>query len=174
MLRLYLILILILIVGFWFLKKLKQTSVQKYRRELLSLNEDNEDLQKLKVVTNQLISIETEYSKTETGILLGKVIDLQVEIIKLFSQNPENITENSKRLILYYSNSILNVLEHWKELKQKLSDYGLVPEGDQKITELLNKWIELLQNIRLKLLDKKYALLDAEIQALIDGLKLDS
>ncbi|MCX8000454.1 MAG: hypothetical protein N3A69_16125 [Leptospiraceae bacterium] len=174
MLRIYILLVLIFLLLFWLSSKFKQYTTSKSRRVFLESNDDSEDLEKLRAVTNQLIAMEKEYSKTEIQDQLARVIDLQIEVFQTFQKNPENLTENIKRIILYYTNSIVNVLRQWLDLKKKMPNSSVVSEGNQRIGELLEKWLELLQNIRLKLLNSQYAVLDAEIQALLKGLNLDS
>lgn len=174
MLRIYILLVLIFLLFFWLSSKFKQYTTSKSRRIFLESNDESEDLEKLRSVTNQLIAMEKEYSKTEIQDQLARVIDLQIEVFQTFQKNPENLTENVKRIILYYTNSIVNVLRQWLDLKKKMPNSSVVSEGNQRISELLEKWLELLQNIRLKLLNSQYAVLDAEIQALLNGLNLDS
>lgn len=174
MLRIYILLVLIFLLFFWLSSKFKQYTTSKSRRVFLESNDESEDLEKLRSVTNQLIAMEKEYSKTEIQDQLARVIDLQIEVFQTFQKNPENLTENVKRIILYYTNSIVNVLRQWLDLKKKMPNSSVVSEGNQRISELLEKWLELLQNIRLKLLNSQYAVLDAEIQALLNGLNLDS
>lgn len=174
MVRIYIILVLVILFLFWLGAIFKKRNVFKQtRRKLIEWNDENEELEKLRIVTNQLIKIEQLYQKTELESDLANVVDLQIEILQMFHKNPKQLTENSKRIILYYTNSLLNILQQWLELKQKISTPSLLQKGSERVITVLHKWQELLQNLRLKLLNNQYAVLDAEIQALIDGLDLD-
>lgn len=174
MIRIYILLILVILFVFWLRSVLKKRNFFQHKgRKLIEWNDENEDLEKLRVITNQLIEIEKLYQNTEMESQLARVIDLQIEVLQMFHDNPKHLTENSKRIILYHTNSLLNILQHWLDLKQKISTPSLLQKGIERVTTVLNKWHELLQNIRLKLLNNQYALLDAEIQALINGLELD-
>lgn len=174
MVRIYIFLVLVILFLFWLGAIFKKRNVFKQtRRKLIEWNDENEELEKLRVVTNQLIKIEQLYQKTEMESDLANVVDLQIEILQMFHENPKQLTENSKRIILYYTNSLLNILQQWLELKQKISTPSLLQKGSERVITVLHKWQELLQNLRLKLLNNQYAVLDAEIQALINGLDLD-
>lgn len=143
------------------------------KADTLELSSENEDLEKLKLVTNQLIAVQKHYKYTEIESYLSKVISLQKQVVELFYENPDKLTDSSKRIILYYTNSILNVLQQWLELRKQDKNAKVIPEGNQRVIELLIKWHELLEKIHSNFIAEKYALLDAEIQSLLNGLNLD-
>ena len=134
------------------------------------------DYEQLKEFTNKLIELEKFYEKTEIADLLKKILNFQEELLDIYNKNPENFTEDLKRIIFYYTNSISNVLQNSVELQQlqkKFIATNFVEERNKEIKELLEEWLKALENITQKLLNNKYAVLDAEIQSLLNGLKLD-
>lgn len=152
---------------------IKQEEAQEKLETFTKFNEENEDLEKVKMLTYELINIEKDYLGTEISPHLSKVISLQKQVIEMFYKNPNKFEDNYKRIIVFYTNSILNVLRQWLELKQSTTNYQIISDANQRLIELLTRWHELLQQIQSNFVSEKYALLNAEIQSLLDGLKLD-
>ncbi|MEM4271012.1 MAG: hypothetical protein QXO70_02860 [Candidatus Pacearchaeota archaeon] len=152
---------------------IKQEETQEKLETFTKLNDENEDLEKVKMLTYELINIEKNYLGTEIAPHLSKVISLQKQVMEMFYKNPSKFEDNHKRIILFYTNSILNVLRQWLELKKSTTNYQIISDANQRLIELLTRWYELLEQIQSNFVSEKYALLNAEIQSLLDGLKLD-
>lgn len=151
----------------------KQEIKQEKLETFTKLTDEDEEIEKVKMLTYELVNIEKNYLETEIAPHLSRVIILQKQVVEIFAQNPSKFKENHKRIILFYTNSILNVLQQWLNLKQSTTNEQIISDANQRLIELLTRWYELLEQIQSSFINEKYALLNAEIQSLLDGLKLD-
>lgn len=174
MFRLYIVLSF-LAIGFYIIWKFfyKNHLKSKRQRELKDLNDISEELETIKIVTFKLIDIENDLSKSIIEPTLTEIIDIQTEILRLYNNNPHSLSENARRLIINYTNSLLNILDKWKTLKEKSEHIEQLQETSEKILGILSKWREILIRIRRRALDKEFDQLDAEIQSMNNGLDLD-
>jgi 5-bromo-4-chloroindolyl phosphate hydrolysis protein len=174
MIRLYFFLV-ILILGIYFTWKYFYSNLQssQRRKEIQNLSEISEELESVKLVTLKLIDLENYFKKTIFFSSLREVIDIQLEILKLYNSQPKTFSEYAKISVVNYTNSLVNILEKWIELEKKSSNTEELQQSSKKILDLLEKWKVILLKIKKRALDKEFLELDAEIQSMQSGLNLD-
>ncbi len=171
MIRLFIIYSVIAFLGYsvykFFISKKK---LLKHRiKEYKELNKIAPEL--LQVI----IKLEEITPKFESDIQssLEQILHLQRNILDYYKNNPQSFPENARRLIINYTNSLLDILEKFYLLSERSSQMKEIEDQKQKILDLLGSMQSMLSSIENKVLDNQFSNLDSEIQSMKDGLNLD-
>jgi 5-bromo-4-chloroindolyl phosphate hydrolysis protein len=175
LIRLYAILALIVVGGYIIWKQFKKKQISYRRKKMIyNLKEASEELETIKIVTLKLVEKEEELQNTDLKYALAGVLEIQLDILKLYNESPTTLTDLARRWIINYSNSLLNILEKWQTLQGKHVEQSVEDDSVSTIQTLISKWEATLQSIRNKITEKQFEQLDAEIQSMINGLNLDN
>jgi 5-bromo-4-chloroindolyl phosphate hydrolysis protein len=171
MIRLFIIYSIVLVIGYYSYKLfISRKNLLKHKiKEYKELNNIAPEL------LQAIIKLEDIQPKFDSEIQdsLNSILHLQRNILDYYKNNPQNFPEQARRLIINYTNSLLEILEKYYTLSKKSSQFKEISIQKQKILDLLGSMQSMLSSIENKVLDNQFSNLDSEIQSMKDGLNLD-
>ncbi|MCB1179149.1 MAG: 5-bromo-4-chloroindolyl phosphate hydrolysis family protein, partial [Leptospiraceae bacterium] len=121
---------------------------------------------------NELSNI-SEQIDNPLGEKLNRITRIIQNIIEINIESNTQITDQSKRIILNYSASLLEIIRKYKYLEENGNNEIQLKENKGKIFELMNSIEKIFSSIENNFLNKQFFDLEIEIETMKKGIKLD-